>query len=255
VEQVAGPDGRPVLKVQPPPGRKAVFVGDLVDRGPNVPAVLRLVQGMVAAGTAWCVLGNHDDKLLRYLRGNPVKVGHGLATSLEQLAAEPESFRARVRDFLESLPSHYLFDGGRLVVSHGGLRADLQGRVGPKVRSFCLYGDTTGETDAHGLPVRLNWAAEYRGSAAVVYGHTPVPAAEWVNRTINIDTGCVFGGRLTALRYPENELVAVPSRRVYCEPGRPFLPAADVTQQPAAQSSEDARAAPGGSAFGAGAAG
>jgi protein phosphatase len=247
VEQTAGPDGRPVFSVQPPPGRKAVFVGDLVDRGPNVPAVLRLVLGMAAAGNALCVLGNHDDKLLRHLRGNPVKISHGLAASLEQLAAEPESFRASVRAFFEGLPSHYLFDGGRLVVSHAGLREDLQGRVGAKVRTFCLYGDTTGETDAHGLPVRLDWAAGYKGSAAVVYGHTPVPAAEWVHRTINIDTGCVFGGRLTALRYPEKELVSVPARRVYCEPGRPFLPPAEA----AAPSPQDVQAHGGGSAFGA----
>jgi polynucleotide kinase-phosphatase len=255
VEESAGQDGRPHFNVQPPPGRTAVFVGDLVDRGPNVPAVLRLVLAMAAAGHALCVLGNHDDKLLRHLRGNPVKVGHGLAASLGQLAAEPEAFREEVRRFLECLPSHYLLDGGRLVVAHAGLREDLQGRVGAKVRTFCLYGDTTGETDAYGLPVRRNWAADYKGPAAVVYGHTPVAAAEWVNRTINIDTGCVFGGRLTALRYPDKELVAVPARRVYCEPGRPFLPSAETASATPAVPPDDISTAPGGSAFGAGSAG
>ncbi len=56
----------------------------------------------------------------------------------------------------------------------------------------------------------------------VLYGHTPVPEPEWVNNTLCLDTGCVFGGRLTALRYPERELVSVPAARVYYEPARPF---------------------------------
>jgi protein phosphatase len=210
--------------VRPPAGRMALFVGDLVDRGPRVPEVLRLVMGMIAAGTALCVCGNHDDKLRRLLEGRDVRISHGLAASRDQLAAEPAAFREHVRSFLEGLPSHLLLDDGRLVLTHAGLRAELHGRISSKVRSFCLYGDTTGETDEFGMPVRRNWAAEYRGRAVVVYGHTPVEQAEWLNRTINIDTGCVFGGRLTALRYPENELLSVPARRRYCEPGRPFLP-------------------------------
>ena len=102
-------------------------------------------------------------------------------------------------------------DDGKLVVAHAGMKEEMQGRGSGKVRDFALYGETTGETDEFGLPVRYNWAAEYRGKAMVVYGHTPVPEPEWLNRTINIDTGCVFGGKLTALRYPEKELVSVPA--------------------------------------------
>jgi len=210
--------------VRPPAGRKAVFVGDLVDRGPETPHVLRLVLGMVADGSALCVPGNHDDKLCRKLKGRPVKVAHGLAQSLEQLAEEPPGFSVLVRDFFDGLPSHLVLDGGTLVVAHGGLRADLQGRTAQRVRDFALYGETTGESDEFGLPVRCNWAADYQGRAAVVYGHTPVPEAEWLNRTINIDTGCVFGGKLTALRYPEMELVSVPAAQAYAPPKRPFLP-------------------------------
>jgi protein phosphatase len=224
IVQQAEADGRPGVRIVPPAGRRAVFVGDLVDRGPNVPAVLRLVMGMVEAGSALCVIGNHDDKLRRKLRGNPVKVAHGLAVSLAQLEPEPEDFKSRVRQFLDELPSHYLLDDGKLVVAHAGLPEELQGRISDRVRAFALYGQTKGEMDDLGLPVRLNWAAEYHGRAAVVYGHTPVSEPVWVNRTINIDTGCVFGGRLTALRYPENELVSVPAARVYAETARPFLP-------------------------------
>ncbi len=204
-----------------PAGRTAVFLGDLVDRGPDTAGVLRTVMAMVEAGTALCVPGNHESKLLRALRGNDVRVSHGLAESLAQLAAEPADFRARVTAFLDGLISHYVLDGGRLVVAHAGLRAEMHGRASAAVRAFALYGETTGETDEFGLPVRYPWAQDYRGKAAVVYGHTPVPTASWINNTICIDTGCVFGGRLTALRYPERELVSVPARRAYYQPARP----------------------------------
>jgi protein phosphatase len=232
--------GTPRPGVRPPPGRKAVFVGDLVDRGPKVPAVLRLVMGMVEAGTALCVVGNHDDKLLRKLQGRAVKVSHGLAETLAQIDREPPEFRDRLRNFLDNLVSHYVLDGGKLVVAHAGLKAALQGRMAKRVRDFALYGETTGETDEFGLPVRQNWAAEYRGQATVVYGHTPGPGPEWLNRTINIDTGCVFGGKLTALRYPEMELVSVPAARTYCPPNRPFLGQDSPASAPAPQASLEA---------------
>lgn len=205
-------------------GRKVVFVGDLVDRGPNSPGVIRLVMDSVAAGVAFCVAGNHDVKLSRALRGRDVKVTHGLAESLEQLKHETPEFRKSAADYLDGLVSHYVFDAGRLVVAHAGLREEMHGRGSGAVRQFAMYGETTGETDEYGLPVRYNWAADYRGKATVVYGHTPVPEAEWINNTICLDTGCVFGGKLTALRYPERELVAVPAHRMYYEPVRPPQP-------------------------------
>jgi protein phosphatase len=222
-------------RVVPPSGRKAIFVGDLVDRGPGIPGVLRLVMRMVESGAAFCVPGNHDMKLLRKLRGRDVQITHGLADSLHQLESEKPEFRQQVATFLDSLVSHYVFDDGKLVVAHAGMKQEMQGRGSGKIRDFALYGETTGETDEFGLPVRLNWAAEYRGKAMVVYGHTPVAEPEWLNGTINIDTGCVFGGRLTALRYPERELVSVAAHHAYYEPLRPFTteaaPAAALTAQ------------------------
>jgi len=228
------------------PDRRMIFVGDLVDRGPDVSGVLRLAMGMVAAGDALCVQGNHENKLLRALRGRNVRIGHGLAQSLEQLEAEPDEFRAGVECFLDGLISHYVLDGGQLVVAHAGLIERYHGRASGRVREFCLYGQTTGETDEYGLPVRQDWARDYRGRALVLYGHTPVPAAEWVNGTLCLDTGCVFGGRLTALRYPERELVSVPAGRVYYEPSRPFPPAAEAPAgaggEPVAPAQDDRRA-------------
>ncbi|MBD0737247.1 polynucleotide kinase-phosphatase [Streptomyces sp. CBMA29] len=209
-----------------PEGRTAVFVGDLVDRGPDSPGVLRRVMGMVEAGTALCVPGNHENKLGRYLKGRQVQHTHGLAETIEQLeredARDPE-FRKRVAAFIDGLVSHYVLDGGKLVVCHAGLPEKYHGRTSGRVRSHVLYGDTTGETDEFGLPVRYPWAEDYRGRAAVVYGHTPVPNTSWINNTICLDTGAVFGGKMTALRWPEREIVDVPAERVWYEPVKPLV--------------------------------
>ncbi|MDR6567735.1 polynucleotide kinase-phosphatase [Chitinophaga ginsengisegetis] len=202
--------------------RKPVFVGDLVDRGPKSPQVLRLVMNMVNNGLALCVPGNHDAKLLRYLNGKNVVLRHGLEATVAQLAGETPEFLAAVKQFLDGLVSHYVLDDGKLVVAHAGLKENMQGRGSGAVREFCLYGETTGETDEFGLPVRYNWALEYKGKAMVVYGHTPVPEAKFLNNTIDIDTGCVFGATLTALRYPEKILVSVPAQEQYAEPARPI---------------------------------
>ena len=226
-----------------PEERKAVFAGDLVDRGPRIVDVLSIVRSMVQSGSALCVPGNHDVKLLRWLRGKNVRITHGLDASITEIDAiaeeERDRFRWQLSDFIDGLVSHYVLDDGKLVVAHAGMKAEMQGRGSGMVREFALYGETTGETDEFGLPVRHDWAAEYRGSAMVVYGHTPVPEAEWLNRTINIDTGCVFGGKLSALRYPEKEIVSVNARRTYCEPARPFLQSEDQAPDLSSQQVQD----------------
>ncbi len=209
--------GRNVM-VTPPSGRRAVFVGDLVDRGPRSPDVLRIAKHMVDRGAALAIRGNHDDKLRRYLDGRAVKLTHGLDATASQFAQEPAEFAAEMREWLSGLAYHAILDGGRLVVAHAGLTEQLQGQHSGAARAFCLYGETSSDVDAFGLPVRSDWAAAYSGQAMVVYGHTPVPEAVWVNGTICIDTGCVFGGKLTALRYPERELVSVPAARIWYEP-------------------------------------
>lgn len=209
-----------------PAGRKAVFLGDLIDRGPRILDTLRLVHNMISAGSGMCIMGNHEHKLIRKLDGKNVKVTYGMAETLAQIEALPEERRTRdvqeIHAFLKSLISHYVLDDGKLVVAHAGLREELQGRGSGYVRSFALYGETTGETDEFGLPVRYNWATDYRGQAMVVHGHTPVAEAQWLNNTIDVDTGCVYGLRLTALRYPEKALVSVDAAKVYREPRRPI---------------------------------
>lgn len=219
-----------------PQKRTAVFLGDLGDRGPRILDVFRIVANMVQAQSALCVPGNHDVKLLRKLQGRDVKLSHGLAMTASEIDALPDDVRpafcSELLTFIDDLVSHYVLDGGRLVVAHAGLKEEMHGRGSGKVREFALYGETTGETDEFGLPIRYNWAAEYRGRSMVVYGHTPVPEPSWLNRTLNIDTGCVFGGQLTALRYPEKELVSVPAAREYFAPQRPLtIPSTALSAQ------------------------
>ena len=220
--------GERTVAVTPPAGRKAVFLGDLVDRGPNSPDCLRIAMSMVAAGTGYCIQGNHERKFGRWLEGRKVTIAHGLQETIDQYEVADRGFKATVKPFVDDLRSHLWLDGGRLAVAHAGLKAEMIGRGSGAVREFALYGETTGEIDEFGLPVRADWAANYRGETTVVYGHTPVPEAQWVNNTLCIDTGCVFGGKLTALRWPERELVDVPALKVWCEPMRPLIPAADA---------------------------
>ncbi|MGH7451368.1 MAG: AAA family ATPase, partial [bacterium] len=153
-------------------GRRLIFLGDLVDRGPDSVGVLQLALDMVDAGRAFWVPGNHDDKFYRYLKGNPVKISHGLADTIKQLEAlgeaERQALTERYLQRYRRLVDHLVLDGppaeagkgqgGKLVVAHAGMKAEMQGRTGGRVRNFALYGETTGEIDEFGLPVRANWA-------------------------------------------------------------------------------------------------
>jgi protein phosphatase len=219
-----------------PNGRCVFFVGDFVDRGPSSPDVMRIVMAMAERGQALAVIGNHDDKFLRWLSGHEVKLAHGLERTVEQYARESAAFRAATREFLESLPCHAWLETGRLAVAHAGVKPQMLGRNSPPVRTFCLYGDTSGKLDAYGLPERFNWAADYDGDAMIVYGHTPVEAPAWQGNSVCIDTGCVFGGKLTALRWPERETVSVAAREAYAPLRRGFgLPPPRPGNEPASR--------------------
>jgi protein phosphatase len=231
------------VSVTPPEERKVVFVGDLVDRGPRTPDVLRIVMAAVASGHGYAVQGNHDEKLGRWLAGRDVKVAHGLQQSIDQLAAETEAFRAKVKAFLADLRSHYWLDGGKLAVAHAGLKEEMIGRSSAAEREFALYGDTTGEIGEDGLRQRRDWARSYRGATSVVYGHTPIVEPQWVNNTLCVDTGCIFGGTLSALRWPEKELVSVPALQTYFKPRHSIgMTAAHNRAQTEAGQADDNRA-------------
>ncbi len=204
-----------------PEGRTLISLGDLADRGPDVPACFRLWIRLHAGGKALFVPGNHDNKLMRYLRGRKVTVSHGLAASIEQLDALPRRERgelqAAILRFIAEAPPYLVLDDGKLIVAHAGIKREMIGKVSKRIQDFTLYGDVTGERTPDGLPVRRDWAAQYRGNAFIVYGHTPVPKPIPFRRTVNIDQGCVFGGRLTAMRYPEMTFEHVRAKRTYYE--------------------------------------
>jgi protein phosphatase len=206
----SGEGGDRTVSVTPPPGRKVISVGDLVSRGPNAPDVLRVAMSMTAAGDACVVEGNNERKLAWWLADRTRRVNSGLQLAVDQLDGEDPCFLRALPAFLESLPSHVWLDGGRLAVAHAGLKEDMIGRDTNPVRDFALEAEP-------------DWAARYRGATAIVHGHTPVRSAAWVNNTLCIDTGCVFGRKLTALRWPENELVDVPAGQVWFAPKDPIV--------------------------------
>ena len=208
-----------------PEGRRAAFLGDFCDRGPRNADVLRLVMDMVKSGNALAVPGNHDAKLLKYFNGKDIALTHGIDKTIAELEARGEEFKAEAAEFIDGLISHYVLDDGKLVIAHAGLKQEYIGRSSSRVREFCLYGETTGEVDSYGLPVRLDWAGDYRGRATVVYGHVAGKEVKTQNDTYCIDTGCVFGGKLTAFRYPEREIISVDALKRYYEPVVPLTDA------------------------------
>ncbi|RYD02035.1 hypothetical protein N752_26655 [Desulforamulus aquiferis] len=174
---------------------------------------------MTHRGSSLYVPGNHCNKLYRYLLGRKVQVKHGLEKTVEELdllsSVQREDFSREFKAFFEAASPYLILDNGKLVVSHAGIKENMMGKINKRIESFCLYGDPTGEVTQEGLPIRRDWAKNYKGKALVVYGHTPVEKPEFKNNTINIDTGCATGGALTALRYPERELVQVSAKDVY----------------------------------------
>jgi protein phosphatase len=205
---------------QHPQGRQLAFVGDLTDRGPRSLDVIQIVHKLVIQQkNAYYCPGNHCNKLYRFFLGNKVQITHGLETTVAEYESlsprDQKTIRYYFMELYEKSPLYWQLDQNRVIVAHAGIREDYIGKHNKKVQTFVLYGDITGETHPDGSPVRRDWAQHYNGSAMIVYGHTPVKEPRKVNNTINIDTGAVFGGALTAFRYPESETVSVPSSMPY----------------------------------------
>lgn len=202
-------------------GRKLAFVGDLTDRGPQSLAVIDVVYNLAAKDMAFYVPGNHCNKLYRYFLGNKVQITHGLETTVAEYEELDSKGRMEIRqkfiELYEKAPLYHVLDSKRLVIAHAGIREDYIGKQSSKVKTFVLYGDISGEKNPDGTPVRRDWAKQYEGKAAIVYGHTPVKEVRKIKNTYNIDTGAVFGNKLTALRYPEMEILSVPSSMPFVE--------------------------------------
>ncbi len=205
-----------------PAGRRLAFLGDFCDRGAENIAALKLVMRQVKEAGALAVPGNHDAKLLRYLNGKNPSMQHGFDKTEAEFAAADPAFKKEAAEFIDSLISHYVLDDGKLVITHAGIKEEYIGRTSACIREFCLYGETSGEPDEYGLPQRIDWAADYRGRATIVYGHISARKVVAKNNTYCIDTGCAYGGKLSALRYPEREIVSVPALKQYAERIKPW---------------------------------
>lgn len=197
------------------------FVGDITDRGPNSLGMIEVVWKLWKKGVAYYVPGNHCDKLYRYFIGRKVQITHGLETTVSELGElsvkKANMYKKMFIELIESSPLYQILDDGKLVIAHAGIRTDYIGKYNKQVKTFVLYGDITGETLANGMPVRKDWAKKYHGKPVIVYGHTPVQQPRKVGNSINIDTGAVFGGKLTGLKYPEMETLSVPSKMPFIE--------------------------------------
>jgi protein phosphatase len=188
-------------------GRKPIFVGDYIDRGMYPEKVLELLMRMHEQHLCYCVLGNHDDKLLRYLKGNPVKLSEEMKYSVKKITCNDEQFTNRVFHFLSSLPVIIRLVKLNAVVVHGSLVTDGNGEAkASSIRHKALYGLVNGKQDDEGRPIRLPWNEDYTGEEVVVYGHEIVERLEWKNNTVDIDLGCFKTGRLGYLQLSENRL-------------------------------------------------
>jgi protein phosphatase len=204
-----------------PDGRKLGFVGDLTDRGPHSLKTVSVIASLHKEKDAYYTPGNHCNKLYRYFLGNNVKILHGLETTTAELSELTEKerhvYKTLFIDLYENSPLYHVLDDGNLIIAHAGIKEEFIGKYNKRVKTFVLYGDITGEMNEDGTPVRKDWAKEYKGKPWIIYGHTPVMKPRMMNKTVNIDTGAVFGGSLTAFRYPEIELISVPSTLTFSE--------------------------------------
>ncbi|MEO5928323.1 MAG: metallophosphoesterase [Candidatus Kapaibacterium sp.] len=200
------------------PGQKPciIFVGDIVDRGDRIVDALRLVHRLCTRGHALTVVGNHDDRFLRWLCGKQVEIRHGLEETVAQFDALPvnelEQWRGELIEFMKDLPWAIQIDGGRAIVAHAAWHAELHTeRSTDRIRAYTMYGPTTGKKTDEGFPERIDWAPGFEGPELVIFGHQVYDVPYRHEHAIGIDTGCVFGGALTALRYPELEFESVKS--------------------------------------------
>jgi len=209
-----------------PGGRKLLSLGDITSRGPASIAMLQFFIRHINAGLAEMVDSNHGWKIARWLDGRPVTLAHGDEKVDEEFRQFQMEFgpkktsllKEQSRRLLFSSPSHMMIrqkDKLVAVAVHAGIRDDYIGMESPAVHTFCRYGDVAG-IGPDGRPIRKDWAQERKtNQPLIVWGHDPRPKPERLNGTLNIDQGCVFGGMLTAYRFPEDELLSVPAKKNY----------------------------------------
>ncbi|WP_211655763.1 polynucleotide kinase-phosphatase [Planococcus alpniumensis] len=208
-----------------PEGRKFVSIGDVMSRGPASLETMCFFLKHVKSGRALMVDSNHGWKIARWLDGRQVVLSHGDERVEEELSVYEEregiekaqKLKLQLKEFLLEAPSHYVFtkNGVRtLVCAHAGIKDSFIGKQSEAISDFCRYGDTGGFDD-NGKPLRKDWTVGHENRLLIVWGHDPKPKTLLINNTINIDQGVVFGGELTAYRYPERTFVSVKAKKDY----------------------------------------
>ncbi|GIN84967.1 polynucleotide kinase-phosphatase [Heyndrickxia sporothermodurans] len=208
-----------------PTGRKFVSVGDIMSRGPHSLETMIFFLNHVKQGFAYMIDSNHGWKIARWLDGRTVTLSHGDEKVADEFTRFEEengsemavSLKAELKDLLLYAPSHYVFTKNGLpvlVCTHAGIKDEFIGKQSPVISDFCRYGDTDGFDDS-GKPIRKDWFIHHQTSPLIIWGHDPKPQPLFVNNTLNIDQGAVFGGKLTAYRYPEKEIISISAKKDY----------------------------------------
>jgi hypothetical protein len=186
-----------------PEGRMLVLVGDITDRGYYNSLALQFAYFHWIAGKALWVQGNHDNKLFRWMKGNPVSIAHGLQKTVSELEQgwPFDSPRTELGEFLlEEVPTKIELDGGEAVAVHA-----FNGKA--KLRMYGLRGGPDNS--------RIEWWRDYEGPEFVVFGHYWMDDPTVHEHYCCVDTSCVTGNTLAALRWPEREVVQVEAKEVY----------------------------------------
>nr|WP_263326332.1 polynucleotide kinase-phosphatase [Neobacillus sp. Marseille-Q6967] len=210
-----------------PEGRKLLSLGDMLSRGPRSLEALQFFQKHVAAGLAYMIDSNHGWKIARWLDGKNVKLAHGDENVKEEFEEYERQFgeeatltlKEQMKSLLLESKSHYIIqkNGVNVAVAvHAGIRDHYIGKESQRISDFCRYGDTNG-LDENGKPIRKDWTLGHKSSELILWGHDPKPQPLLVNNTLNIDQGVVFGGSLTAYRYPEKQLVSIKAKKDYAD--------------------------------------
>jgi serine/threonine protein phosphatase 1 len=178
--------------------RRLVFLGDYIDRGPDSAGVIARLRGLQDAepDRVICLKGNHEDLMLRAIRRPdvlPVWLRNGGDAALDSFGCdEPAEIPADVLAWVAACPTYW--EDERRGFVHAGLRP---GR------------DRLDQSDRDRLWIREEFLeANYDFGKLVVHGHTPRLNGRpelWPYR-VNLDTGAVFGGRLTAGIFADDEV-------------------------------------------------
>ncbi len=181
-----------------------ISVGDNIDRGDYNLDTLNYCMELFEKGKFLEVQSNHMNKFVRWLKGNNVKVSYGLEKTINEFNSLSSSLKEKLREkilsYWEKIPL-YLIINNDTVIAHAGIKDEFIGKADKKVRSFVLYGATTGRVLDNGFPERLDWTKWRKlneNSPKIVYGHQVFDEPYINNKCYGIDTGCVLGNKLTA---------------------------------------------------------